>query len=155
MGELIYNIYHEKAKKIYLKDEKLRKHVEIIAEISKYLCLQLELNENIRRTIMLGVYLNDIGKTFPVILSVFYKAPHNKLGATYMKSFLEDDAKDYKDMLKNIIKYHRGKMPPQKIYKDLETIDAITIVRTSDKLAANFSDIDDLKKKIDNIRRAN
>ncbi len=154
MEGLIYNKYHEKAKRIYLKDvdKELINHVELVAEISEYFCLQLGLNENICRTIMLGAYLHDIGRTFPAKLSVFHAVPHNKLGAKYMKYFLENDAKDYKDILKNIIKYHRGKMPPKKMYKDLKTIVAISIVRTADKIAANFLDKEDLKKKIDNIR---
>ena len=129
-------------------------HIEKVADISEHLCSLLKLKNGLTRTIQLGAFLHDIGKTKMVICDLCSTKEHNILGATYLDKFLEDDVSNREEkILKNIIKYHRGDMPKKEKYEDIEIVLAITIVRTADKLVSNFDDIKIPKKEIEKLRK--
>lgn len=158
MKDAIYKKYYNICREIYNENskEKLEKHAEKVRKISKYLCSLLRLKKGLSRTIQLGAYLHDIGKTKIVIYDLCSAKEHNELGAKYMDDFLEDDVtSEEKKILKNIIKYHRGDMPKKEKYDDIELVLAITIVRTADKLASNFKDKEKLKKEIEALMEEN
>lgn len=158
MKDVIYQKYYNKGKKIYNENgkEELKEHAEKVREISKYICSLLRLKSGLSRTIQLGVYLHDIGKTKTVIYDLCSAKEHNKLGAKYMNKFLENDTSSKeKEMLKNIIKYHRGDMPKKRVYKNIKMAVAITVVRTADKFASNFEDIKTIRKKLNNLQEDN
>ncbi len=152
MKEYIYKKYYEIGKDLYSAngDVKLKNHAKHVKKISEIICTMLKLKSSLSRTIQLGAYLHDIGKTRTVICNLCSAKEHNILGAQYLDKFLEDDVCSREEkILKNIIKYHRGDMPKKEIYKDIEMVLAINIVRTADKLASNFKDIETLKRKIE------
>ncbi len=158
MNKEDYEKYYDKAIEIYSKsgDKNLLKHINKVAEVSEYLCSILKLKKGLTRTIVLGAILHDIGKTRIVICSLCSAKEHNELGAKYMDDFLaEDVSSEEKKILKNIIRYHVGEMPKKANYKNVELAIAVTIVRTADKFAANFKNIEKLKKEIEKLRKGN
>ena len=156
MNKEDYEKYYDKALEIYIKsgDKNLLKHINKVAEITEYLCSILKLKKGLTRTIKLGAVLHDIGKTRTVICCLCSAKEHNRLGAKYVSIFFEDDVGDKeKKIIKNIIRYHVGEMPKKAKYKNVELVIALTIVRTADKFAANFKDVEKLKTVIGKLRK--